>query len=131
MDLRDLTPENDTVVCTVVHPIKREPLKNDDGSDMTIELYAPYSDEYKKVMFEQQNKRLAKAKGGKIDIKAEELDEASVELLSKVTKSWDITFGGEKPKLSPTKAKEVYKEVFWIRQQLEEAIDDSLSFMMK
>jgi len=29
------------------------------------------------------------------------------------------------------KAKEVYKEVFWIRQQLEEAVDSSLAFMMK
>ena len=131
MDLKDLTPDSETVTCTIVHPIQREPLKNDDGSDMVIELYAPYADEYKKVLFEQQNKRISKVKGGKVEIKAEELEEAGIDLLSKVTKSWNITYGGEQPKLSAKKAKEVYKEVFWIRQQLEDAVDNSVAFMMK
>lgn len=131
MDLKDLTPDSDVVTCIIKHPIKGDNLKNDDGTDMQVELYAPYAEAYKKIVFEQQNKRLSKSKNGKIDIKAEELDEAAIELLAKVTKSWSITFGGEQPKLSVAKAKEVYKEVFWIRQQLEEAVDSSLSFMMK
>ena len=131
MDLKDLTPDSDIVTCTIRHPVKNEPLKNDDGSDMEVELYAPYAEAYKKVVFEQQNKRLSKSKNGKIEIKAEELEEAGIDLLAKVTKSWNITFGGEQPKLSVAKAKEVYKEVFWIRQQLEEAVDSSLAFMMK
>lgn len=131
MDLKDLTPDSETVVCTIKHPVKAEPLKNDDDTDMEVELYAPYSDEYKKVMFQQQNKRISKAKNGKVDITAEELEESALELLAKVTKSWNITYGGEQPKLSEAKAKEVYKEVFWIRQQLEQAVDGSLAFMMK
>lgn len=131
MDLKDLTPDSETVTCVIKHPVKAEPLKNDDGSEMEIELYAPYSDEYKKVMFQQQNKRISKAKNGSISVTAEELEDSALDLLSKITKSWNITYGGEKPKLSESKAKEVYKEVFWIRQQLDEAVDNSLAFMMK
>jgi hypothetical protein len=64
----------------------------------------------------------------KVDFKSEELEEATLALLSKVTASWDITYGGEKPKLTVSKAKELYNEVFWIKEQIEEALADSLDF---
>ena len=49
-------------------------------------------------------------------------------LLSKITVEWNITYGGEKPKLTVTKAKELYDEVFWIKDQIEGALADSLDF---
>ena len=52
----------------------------------------------------------------------------TINLLVKVTKEWDITYGGEKPKLTSAKAKEVYTEVFWLRNQIEEALSESLDF---
>ena len=97
---------------------------------MTITIYAPHSKEYKKVLHEQTNKRLKKmqSKGNK-DITAEEIEEATLEALAKTTKEWNITYGGELPKLTLAKAREVYEDVFWIRSQIEGAIEDSLDFM--
>ena len=60
---------------------------------------------------------------------AEEIEEATLETLAKTTKEWNITYGGEVPKLSVAKAKEIYDSVFWIKAQIEEAIESSLDFM--
>ena len=130
MDLMNLIPTTDTVDVVVKHPSTYEPLTNDDGSEMTITVYAPHSKEYKKVLHEQTNKRLKKmqSKGDK-DITAEEIEEATLEALAKTTKEWNITYGGEMPKLTVAKAREVYETVFWIRSQIEGAIEDSLDFM--
>ena len=130
MDLKELTPKSDEIVVVIKHPATGEPLKNDDKSDMTITIYAPHSKEYKKVLHEQTNKRLKKmqSKGSK-DITAEEIEESTLEALAKTTKEWNITYGGELPKLTVTKAKEVYEDVFWIRSQIEGAVEDSLDFM--
>jgi len=139
MDLKDLTPSSDTVEVAVVHPATLEPLANEDGSPMTITMYAPHSKKYKAAIHEQTNKRLKKAqsKNG-FDFTAEELEEATLDLLAKTTtldllakttKEWSITFGGEQPKLTLSKAKEIYSEVFWIKDQIEGAVSNSLDFM--
>lgn len=130
MDLLDLTPKTDIIVVTIKHPATDEPLKNEDGSDMTISVYATYSKQYKKVVHEIANKRLktAQSKGSK-DFTLEELEEATLDSMAKTTVEWNITYGGEKPKLTEAKAREVYDKVFWIKSQIEGAIESSLDFM--
>lgn len=130
MDLKDLTPKSDDIVVTIKHPGTSKPLTNDDGSEMTITVHAPHSKEYKKVIHEVTNKRLKKmqSKSDKT-VTAEEIEDAALETLSKTTKEWNITYGGETPKLTVTKAKEVYEDVFWIKAQIEDAVESSLDFM--
>jgi len=130
MDLLDLTPTNDTVEIILKHPNTDEDLKNDDKTPMVITMYAPHSKQYKAAMHEQTNKQLKKSKGGKkIDVTAEELEDSSLDVLVKATKEWNITYKGKVPPL--TKAKEVYQEVFWIKNQIEEALSDFLDFTKK
>ena len=132
MDLKDLTPSSDTVEVTIVHPNTYEPLTNEDGSPMVITMYAPHSKEYKAAMHEQTNRRLKQAQSKKkMEITAEDLEAATIELLAKTTKDWKITFGGVKPKFNVDKAKEIYEEVFWIKDQIEEALGNSLDFTKK
>jgi len=129
MDLMNLKPTSDTVEVKLVHPNTGDVLKNDDKTPMTITVYASHSKEHKAAMHEQTNKRLKAMQGNKkIDFKSEEIEEATLTLLSKVTADWNVTYGGEKPKLTVTKAKELYGEVFWIKDQIEEALADSLDF---
>jgi len=121
MDLKDLTPSKDTIEVIIKDP--RDTSKaflNDDGSEMSVELYAPHTKEYKQAIYAQASVRM---KMDKDDIDFEALDKASVELLASVTKSWDITFNGKKPKLTKEKAEEVYSTVFWLKPQIEEAIN--------
>lgn len=132
MDLKDLTPTSDTVEVSLVNPSTYEPLTNEDGSDMVITMYAQHSKEYKAAMHEQTNRRLKQAQGKKkAEFTAEDLESAALELLAKTTKDWKITYGGVKPKFSVAKAKEIYEEVFWLRDQIEEALSNSLDFTKK
>ena len=129
MDLMNLKPTSETVEVALVHPNTGDTLKNDDKSDMTITVYASHSKEHKAVLHEQTNKRLkAMQAGKKQEFTAQDIEEATLTLLSKVTAEWNITYGGEKPKLTVTKAKELYDEVFWIKDQIEGALADSLDF---
>lgn len=129
MDLMNLKPTSDTVEVKLVHPNTGDTLKNDDKTDMTIIVHASHSKEYKTALHEQTNKRLkAMQSGKKQEITAQDMEEATLTLLSKVTADWNITYGGEKPKLTVAKAKDLYDEVFWIKDQIEEAVADSLDF---
>tara|TARA_R100000951_G_scaffold16079_1_gene12678 strand:+ start:228 stop:626 length:399 start_codon:yes stop_codon:yes gene_type:complete len=129
MDLMNLKPTSETVEVALVHPNTGDTLKNDDKSDMTITVYASHSKVHKAVLHEQTNKRLkAMQAGKKQDFTAQDLEEATLTLLSKITEEWNITYGGEKPKLTAAKAKELYDEVFWIKDQIEGALADSLDF---
>jgi hypothetical protein len=129
MDLMDLKPTSETVDVLLKHPTTFEPLTNEDGSNMVITVYAPHSKDYKSAMHEQTNKRLKQSQAKKkVDFTSEDLEESTLSLLANVTKSWKITYGGVKPQLTVPKAKEVYAEVFWIKDQIEEAVADSLDF---
>ena len=129
MDLKDLTPNLEDIVVTLKHPTTDEVLKNEDGTAMTITLLSGYSKKYKKLQHEQISKRLTKAQNSKSqEIDYSEIEEATVEVLSKATKSWNLTFGGTNPKLTAARAISMYEDVFWIRNQLEEALSDDLSF---
>jgi len=129
MDLKDLTPTSDTVDVNIVHPTTLEPLLNDNSDPMVITMYAPHSKEYKAAVHEQTNKRLKQAQSKKkVDLTAEDIEDATLDLFAKTTKSWNITYDGEEPKFSVSKAKEIYSEVFWIRDQIDEAVSNSLNF---
>ena len=129
MDLKDLTPNLDDIVVDLKHPATGDVLKNEDGTNMRITILAPHSKEYKKAQHEQISKRLKKAQKSKSqDVDYSDIEEATLEVLAKTTKAWDITYNGEKPKLTVAKAKDLYEEVFWIKSQLEEVVTDSLDF---
>ena len=129
MDLKELTPKSDEIEVIVKHPANGEPLTNKDGSNMTIVLYARHTKVFKEAEYEQTDKRLKEAKGlDDMVIKAKDLEEASLELLANATKSWNITYDDEQPKLTASKAKELYTELFWLKPQLEGAIDSFEAF---
>ena len=122
MDLKALSPTKETIEVIVMDPRDMSvPFLNDDETEMTIELYAPHTKEYKKAIYAQATSRM---KQNSDDIDFELLENASVELLAQITKSWDITYDGKKPKLTEEKAKEVYTEIFWLKAQVQEAVNN-------
>jgi hypothetical protein len=130
MDLKDFAPKSDEVEVIVKHPVNGEPLTNKDGSDMVIVLHAPHSKVYKEAMYEQTNKRLKSAQSsGDMSLTAQDLEEDVLGLMSKATKSWNITYDNKQPKLTVAKAKAIYEELFWLRPQIEEALNSSQAFM--
>jgi tRNA splicing ligase len=130
MDLSTLIPSTDTITFTVKHPITSEPLLKDDGKEMTVTLYSPYSKEFKAVMHEQANKRISKAqKSKKIVLTAEEIEEGSLELLAKTTKTFDLQLDKKPVPFSVAKAMEIYSKIPWLKEQAIEAQEDYTSFL--
>jgi hypothetical protein len=129
MDLKDLKPVKNTIDVTLEHPATGDVLLNEDGTPMVISLFAPYSKEYKELMYKRADERIKKASSeGKEEFSAKLVDEATTSILAESTSSWSITYDKKQPRLTPAKALEVYTELFWIRPQLEKAINDDEVF---
>lgn len=130
MDLLNLIPTDDIIVVSIKHPLTEEVLLKDDGKEMTVTLYAPHSAQYKAVVHEQTNKRIQKAaKGKKISFTAEEIESATLDMLAKTTKDWNIQLSGKSPKFSVVEATDLYAKLPWLKNQLLEAQEDYSSFL--
>ena len=130
MDLKDLTPKSDTYVVELKHPTTGQILNNPDDTPMTITLYAPHTKEYKAVVHAQANERLAKMSDiSNIQLLSEDIEAAAINTMVKTTKEWNITFDGKKPDCTEENRLNIYTEVFWIKDQIDDAASKSLDFM--
>jgi hypothetical protein len=129
-DLFALIPVDDTISVVIKHPSTDEPLVKDDGKEMTVTVYAPHSAQYKSAIHEQTNRRIQKAsKSKKVTFTAEELENATLELLAKTTKDWHIQLNGKSPKFSVAEAVDLYSKLPWLRQQVMDAQEDYSTFL--
>lgn len=127
-DLLDFIPSTDDIVVTL--KVGGKVLKNPDKTDMTITIMAPSSAESRSVTHKLTDARIKKARERKdTTITSEEAEKATLETFVKTTKDWNITIGGEQPKFTEAKAREIYSQAFWIPALLQEAKEDSLDFM--
>lgn len=133
MDLMNIGKIKETTDVTLYNPITSEILLNEDGSDMTITVHGPYSKKYKSIAHAQQNRRLQKAQrtGGKLNLSAEEIEAAALDLLIKCVDGWNITLGGEQPDCTEAKVREVFTELPWVREQVDAALGDAQAFLGK
>lgn len=133
MDLMNIGKIKETTDVTLYNPINSEILLNGDGSEMTITVHGPYSKKYKAIAHAQQNRRLQKAQrtGGKLNLSAEEIEAAALELLIKCVDGWSITLGGEQPDCTEGKVREVFTELPWVREQVDAALGDAQAFLGK
>jgi len=134
MDLKSLKPTSDTITVELQHPSTFDPLTNKDGTPMSITVYAPHSSEYKAVIHDAANKRLkaaSKTKNKQLDFSLEDMEKQGLELAVAVIKEWNITYDGELVKFTKDKATEIYKELFWIREQVDQAVESTDVFTQK
>lgn len=131
MGLNDIGKVKETTDVELLHPATGEVLLNDDGTPMTITVHGPYSSTYKAVSHAQQNKRLMKAQrtGGKLNLSAEEIEASSLDLLVKCTESWNLTLDKKPEEFSQDKARQVYLEHPWVREQVDAVFGDTRAFL--
>ena len=129
MDLKDLTPKSNIVTVAITHPSSGEVLLNLDDTPMSVTIYAPHSKEYRAYSHTQTNARLKKAQETKVmDITSEELEQATLDMLCNITKEWNLTYDNEMPELNLDKAKEVYTEIFWLKDLVEVGVGEAMDF---
>jgi hypothetical protein len=124
MDLNDLIPTSDTVVIELT--FKGEVLKNDDETPMTVEAYLPHSKQYRLAKHTQADKLI---EGKRTSITSAEAEELGLERLALITKDWNITLGGKKPKATTAKCKEVYDKFEWIAELVLDKVENSEAFI--
>jgi len=131
MGLNDIGKIKETTDVELVHPSTGETLTNEDGSSMTITVHGPYSSTYKTVSHAQQNKRLMKAQrtGGKMNLTAEEIESASLDLLVKCTEGWNLTLDKKPEDFSQDKVRQVYQDYPWVREQVDAVFGDTRAFL--
>lgn len=129
MDLKNLKPKSNTITVNLYHPVEMEDL------GLKIELYAPHSEEYRAIQHEHQDRRISKmSRGSKrnrkndVAVTMSEIEAETIDLMARTTIKWNLTYEDKPLKLSVDTAKEVYKEYFWIKDQIEEAWANSLDF---
>lgn len=131
MDLASIKQSDTTTVELKLPNAEETPLTNDDGSNMSVEVYGSFSDQYRAIVDAQQNLRIKKASknGGKVTFSAEEVRENRMNLVVGCVKSWNITLNGECPECTPDNVRRIFTEYPFIRVAVEMAIETPDNFL--
>jgi hypothetical protein len=130
MDIANIGSAADTAIISIYHPSTGQTLTNNDGSEMTVEVYGSESSTYRNVVREQQDRRMARiAKTGKSALTSAELEANQLEVVVKAIKGWTITLNGETPEVTRESVEKVLTSYGWLRVQIEDGISNSANFL--
>lgn len=125
MDLKELKPNSETITVELVHPTTEEPLLFEDGTPFSITVYAQHTREFKES--QQKNVDLFQKKGKK-KLTIMELEDSITDHLARITCDWNIQYENKKPKLTYQTAREIYNELFWVKVQIQQELEDAEVF---
>lgn len=117
------------------HPETLEDLENDKGKKMTLTVVGTESTSRKKALRQQARELAAKRRGKRKpeNVTDEELDKAeasALELIVCCISGWkNILIDGEDVKYSAEAARELLTRFPWIRDQVEEFVNDLGNFL--
>ena len=127
-DLKALVPV-DTHTFEIRNPVDGTVLTKDNGKPMTITIYSPYSDRFKQVAHTQAKNRLTKAKSGEVkELTIEDYEEFAINTLAETTSAWDLQFDKKSLPFSEEKAKEIYRMLPWLIEQIKDAQERITNF---
>ena len=124
-DAGSLAPVTDQVEIDITDPRTRVP------TGIKITVYSKDSDQYKKMIRAQTNRRL-KSMNRRIslNITAEENEAEQMEVLVAITAGWqNMKYKGTMLNCTPDNVRMVYTTIPVIREQVEDAISDRGNFM--
>ena len=126
MDLKLLdtkTAANEGRWCTIYHPITNEPL------DIQIKLAGADSDIYKRAINKQVEKKLKK---NTLDTNLEQEEDEEIEILVACTLDWkNVEYEGCVLECSPENIKFIYSQFIWLREQVDNFINNRANFIGK
>jgi len=132
MSLRDVGTVKDTTTITLYHPATGKDLLNADKTPMTITFHGPYSERYKTVLRDQQQRRMTDMTraAARTSMTPEEVEALSQELLIRCVEAWSITLeGDEKLAFSPEAVETVMAEFPWLKDQVNAAMGNVADFL--
>lgn len=118
---------------TLVHPITKQPLRDEAGTEAFISLYSADSEVARKHQRTVGKRRLAMRRGAKPTI--EEIEAEQVELLAVLTADWYLLGWRDSQPLSEPFSLENARELYglagatWIREQVDDWLGDRANFV--
>lgn len=109
-----------------------ERLQTKEGDPITITLLGADSKPFQRLQHKQTTNRLNKrvSRGGRIKITGEELEEDAMDILVACTKSWkNIVYEGQELECNAINIRMLYERLPWIREQVDEFINDRSNFL--
>jgi hypothetical protein len=118
---------------TVTHPVTGSTLETAEGKPVRIRVVSLQSDQCQKVTAQLHNEREKKRLNNRKYFQtAEELQEGLLKLLAAATLEFDnLEYNGELLKATSENAYKIYKELPWLREQVERFIEEWSSFLPK
>jgi hypothetical protein len=115
----------------LVHPITRQPMRDEQGNPAYIDHYSSDSEIARKHQRNIQRRRLAMR--GRMKITPEELEAEAVDILAALTVDWHLVdLKGQviDTKFTQENARKLYASpaVSWLREQLDESTADRANF---
>src|SRR4029077_990726 len=115
----------------LVHPVTRQPLRDEDGNPAYIDHYSADSEIARKHQRNIQRRRLAMR--GRMRITPEELEAEAVDILAALTVGWYLV-GTKGQKINTPFTQENARELYgdptitWLREQVDESTADRANF---
>lgn len=133
--LGDVSKANEVHVLKLLHPDTKEPLKLDDGTELTISYVGSDSDEAREANHENRRINVQRASDG-LEYNPEVEDAGFYRLLAYVTKGWtgiprgwiDGSEDASPIEFTQDAAFKLYKRQRWVRQQINAAFTRSQNF---
>ena len=133
MDLTtlDLTAQADTGrTLDLVHPLTKDPLRDDNGAAITITLRGPWSRAWQQMLHERvdQDRHALLHPEAPRPSSAEEYNR-TLDRLTALTVTWSgIAWHGATLDPTPENIRRVYDQFWWIRQQVDAFVADEEAF---
>lgn len=129
-DLGNMVPADESVgeFLHLLHPGTGEPIYDETGEPVGINLLGKDSKEYRSSQRAISNRRLNRK--GNAAITAERIEAEANEVLAKCTKSWKgIVLNGESLECNFNNAKNLYATVPWVKEQVDEFVAERANFL--
>jgi hypothetical protein len=129
MDLNQFETGNDGEWLDLLHPVNGLPIEDEDGVKMRIQLVGKDSDEYRGAQRATTERRLkSRSKAQRFDADALEME--ATDVLVACTKDMQgFALDGEDLEFNPANARKVFTRFPWVREQVDEFVDDRGNFM--
>lgn len=113
----------------LLHPVTGQPIEDEDGEKLRVELVGKDSKQYRKAQRTITERRLkSRSKANRFD--ADALEQEAVDILVACTIGWEgFAEGGEELEFKPANVRKVYTTHLWIKEQVDEFVDDRGNFM--
>jgi hypothetical protein len=122
-----------TAQMKVEHPGTGETVLQEDGkTPVTMTLCSADGEDYRRVLRTTANRRLEKQqqRGKRAKLSVEEIEGDAIEALVAATKDWSgIEYRGRKLEFNVDNCRMIYKDLPWLREQVDAFISERANFL--